>query len=176
MPSSAVCKERSLISFSEYSSSEWNNDQLQTAVHQLLFERGKSGNTLLHQAICNNNWEACTTLIQKLICLPLMVRRDFVSIKNRQGKTALHIALANPQTNIKFAVLLIKAGCGLFVKDKHLMTPLDYIAHDLTKRDILFRCGGSRQAFAIFLAGNGLLTLRFKENQQKIHPGKIEPR
>ena len=56
------------------------------------------------------------------------------------------------------------------------MTPLEYIAHDPMKRDILFRCGGNRQAFAIFLAGNGFLTLRIKSPQQKEHPGKIEPR
>ena len=190
IPSSAVCEERSLLSFadSEHNNiaeefepitkmecSKWNQKQMQTAIHQQLFERGKTGNTLLHQAISNHNWNACTALIQKLMCLPLMVRREFVSIRNRQGKTALHIA-TNIPGNIKFAILLVKAGFSLFVKDKDLMTPLQYTAHDVTKRDILFRCGGSRQAFAIFLAGYGFLTLRFTTNQQKNHPGKIEPR
>ena len=184
IPSAALCEERLITvtnrtvnnviqSTTETSSKE----QLQTAIRQKLFVRGKTGNTLLHQAISCSNWDACTTLIQMLMCLPETDRREFISLKNRQGKTALHIALIKTQNNFKFAVLLVKAGFSLFVKDnKDFMTPLEYIAHDPMKRDILFRCGGNRQAFAIFLAGNGFLTLRIKSPQQKEHPGKIEPR
>jgi ankyrin repeat protein len=89
------------------------------------------GNSAMHYAI-----ESCNINIAQMISEKI----DNIDIKNRDGKTALHLAVESAVQTIDRTIVetLLKKGAKINIKDKYKKSPMEYLKEDSPLAD-LFR-------------------------------------
>ena len=88
-----------------------------------VLSQDEQGNTPLHWACYNSSEEAINFL------LSYMTDKKDINIKNKDGKTPLHISILTEKPSL--IKKLIKRGADINIKDKEGKTPID-LAQELT--------------------------------------------